>query len=129
MRKIVETREAPAAVGPYVQGVVAAGLVWVSGQIPLDPSTGRLVEGGIEEQTRRALANVRAILEAGGTSLDRVVKTTVYLTDLSEFDAMNRVYAGVFGDVRPTRVTVQVSRLPKDASVEIDAVALGPERG
>jgi len=124
VRTTVDTKAAPAAVGPYAQGVVAAGLVWVSGQIPLDPETGRLVEGGVEEQTRRALANVRAVLEAAGSQLDRVVKATVYLTDLSEFEAMNRVYAETFGSVRPARVTVEVSRLPKDARVEIDAIAL-----
>lgn len=124
MREVVRTSEAPAAVGPYAQGVVAQGFVFVSGQIPLDPSTGTLVGAGVEEQTRRVLRNVVAILDAAGSGVDRVVKTTVYMTDLGEFEAMNRVYAEVFGDTIPARATVQVSRLPRGAAVEIEAVAL-----
>lgn len=124
MMKAVRTGEAPPAVGPYAQGVVAQGFVFVSGQIPLDPFAGTLVSGGIEEQTRRVLRNVAAVLSAAGSGLDRVVKTTVYMTDLGEFEAMNRVYAEVFGDTLPARATVQVSRLPRGASVEIEAVAL-----
>lgn len=124
MREVVRTSEAPAAVGPYAQGVVAQGFVFVSGQIPLDPSTGTLVGAGVEEQTRTVLRNVVAILDAAGSGVDRVVKTTVYMTDLGEFEAMNRVYAEVFGDTIPARATVQVSRLPRGAAVEIEAVAL-----
>ena len=123
-RSTVSTAEAPGAVGPYVQGVRAGDFLFVSGQVALDPATGQLVEGGVEAQTERALKNVRAILEAGGSSLDRVVKATVYLTDLGEFETMNRVYATFFGDSRPARVTVEVSRLPRNAKVEIDAIAI-----
>jgi 2-iminobutanoate/2-iminopropanoate deaminase len=123
-RSTVSTAEAPGAVGPYVQGVCAGDFLFVSGQVALDPATGQLVEGGVEAQTERVLKNVRAILEAGGSSLDRVVKATVYLTDLGEFETMNRVYASFFGDSRPARVTVEVSRLPRNAKVEIDAIAI-----
>lgn len=123
-RSTVSTAEAPGAVGPYVQGVRAGDFLFVSGQVALDPATGQLVEGGVEAQTERVLRNVRAILEAGGSSLDRVVKATVYLTDLGEFETMNRVYASFFGDSRPARVTVEVSRLPRNAKVEIDAIAI-----
>lgn len=122
----VVTQGAPAAIGPYAQGIVAQGWVWVSGQIPLDPATGALVDGGIEEQTRRALRNVAAVLEAAGSGLDEVVRATVYLTDLGEFESMNRVYAEFFSSTRPARACVEVSRLPKGARVEIDAVALAP---
>lgn len=125
MLKVVRTGEAPAAVGPYSQGVSAVGFVFVSGQIPLDPATGTMVPGGVEEQTRRVLRNVAAVLEAAGSGLDRVVKTTVYMTDLGEFDAMNRVYAEAFAGALPARATVQVARLPRGAAVEIDAIALG----
>ncbi|HEX4825196.1 MAG TPA: RidA family protein [Candidatus Polarisedimenticolaceae bacterium] len=120
----VSTEDAPGAVGPYVQGVRAGDFLFVSGQVALDPKTGILVEGGVAEQTERVLKNVRAILEAGGSSLDRVVKATVYLTDLGEFETMNRVYASFFGDSRPARVTVEVSRLPKNGKVEIDAIGI-----
>ncbi len=123
MSDVVRTGGAPAAVGPYAQGRVSGGFVFVSGQIPLDPATGTMVAGGIEEQTRRVLDNVRAILEAAGSGLDRVVRTTVYLADLGQFDAMNRTYAEVFGASLPARATVEVSRLPKGAAVEIDAIA------
>ena len=120
----VSTDDAPNAVGPYVQGVRAGDFLFVSGQVALDPATGQLVDGGVEAQTERVLKNVRAILEAGGSSLDRVVKATVYLTDLGEFETMNRVYASFFGDSRPARVTVEVSRLPRNGKVEIDAIAI-----
>jgi 2-iminobutanoate/2-iminopropanoate deaminase len=124
MRKVIRTDGAPKAIGPYSQGVVGGGCVWVSGQIALDPATGALVEGGVEEQARQALDNLRAVLEAAGTGLDRVVRATVYLTDLGDFDRVNRVYATYFDTDPPARVCIEVSRLPKGAAVEIDAVAL-----
>ena len=124
MRRPVNTHRAPAAVGPYTQAIVADNFVFVSGQIPLDPASGQMVEGGVEEQTRQVLKNVAAILAEAGSSLDRVVKATVYLTDLGEFDAMNRVYGEVFVGTRPARVCVEVSKLPKGARVEIDAIAI-----
>lgn len=123
MRKPVRTDGAPGAVGPYVQGVVAGELVWCSGQIPLDPATGALVDGTIGEQTDRVLRNLGAVLEAAGSSLGRVVRATVYLVDMGDFEEMNRVYAAHFPGDPPARVCVEVSRLPKGARVEIDAVA------
>jgi len=119
----ISTKEAPNAVGPYAQGVRSGGLIFTSGQVALDPATGALVEGGVEAQTRRVMLNLAAILAAGGSGLDRVVKATVYLTDLKTFDEMNRVYGSFFPGDRPARVCVEVSRLPKDALVEIDAIA------
>ena len=119
----IRTNDAPGAIGPYVQGVQAGNLLFVSGQVALDPATGALVAGGIEEQTRRVMRNLEAILTAGGSGLDRVVKATVYLKDFGTFEAMNRVYASFFPGDPPTRVCVEVSRLPKDAMVEIDAIA------
>ena len=124
MKDIISTDRAPAAVGPYSQAVKAAGLVWVSGQIPLDPATGKIVEGGVEAEARQVLRHLGAILEAAGSDLDRVVKATVYLTDLGDFDAVNRVYQECMPSPPPARVCVEVSRLPKGARVEIDAVAL-----
>ncbi len=118
----VQTSAAPKAIGPYVQGVRAGSLLFVSGQVALDPTTGALVDGGIEEQTRRVMTNVAAILTAGGSGLEHVVKATVYLTDLSSFEAMNRVYASFFPGDKPARVCVEVSRLPRNALVEIDAI-------
>jgi 2-iminobutanoate/2-iminopropanoate deaminase len=122
-RQAVTTPHAPAAIGPYSQAVRAGTLLFVSGQVPLDPATGTLVPGGIEEQTRQVLRNLQAILEAAGTSFDAVVRTTVYLTDLSDFAAMNAVYATFVREPFPARATVQVARLPKDAGVEIDVIA------
>jgi 2-iminobutanoate/2-iminopropanoate deaminase len=124
MRKAIRTDRAPAAVGPYSQGISGGGLVWVSGQIPLDPASGRLVEGPIEAQARRALANLAAVLAAGGSGLDRVLRVTVYLTDLADFEAVNAVYAESFPGLPPARTTVQVAALPRGARIEIDAVAL-----
>jgi 2-iminobutanoate/2-iminopropanoate deaminase len=109
---------------PYSQAVAAGGFLYVSGQVGLDPGSGELVAGGIEEQTRRALDNLRAILEGAGSGLDGVVKTTVYMTDLGQFSAMNEVYGGYFGADPPARATVQVAALPAGAVVEIEAVAL-----
>jgi 2-iminobutanoate/2-iminopropanoate deaminase len=124
MRETVRTDKAPAAVGPYSQAVRAGQTVWVSGQIPLDPATGKLVAGDVEEQARQAMRNLGAILEAAGSGFDRVVKATVYLTDLDDFDAVNRVYAEFMPSPPPARVCVEVARLPRGARVEIDAVAL-----
>ncbi|GIW72626.1 MAG: reactive intermediate/imine deaminase [Planctomycetota bacterium] len=122
-RERIETRAAPAAIGPYAQAVRAGNVIYCSGQIPLTPD-GRLVEGGIEAQTRQVLRNLAAVLEAAGASLADVVKTTVYLKDLGEFTAMNAVYAEVFGEHRPARATLEVARLPRDVRVEIDCIAV-----
>ncbi len=124
MREVIATPNAPQAIGPYSQAIRAKGFVFVSGQIPLDPATGQIVEGGVAEQTGRALANLDAVLKAAGSALDQVVRTTVYLKDLGEFAAMNDVYARFFPREAPARATVEVSRLPKDVRVEIDAIAL-----
>jgi 2-iminobutanoate/2-iminopropanoate deaminase len=120
----IQTDRAPQAIGPYSQAIKANGFIFASGQIPLDPATMRIVEGGVEEQTERVLNNLKAVLESAGSSLDRVVKTTVYLADMSEFAAMNEIYARYFGSTKPARATVQVARLPRDVKVEIDVVAL-----
>ena len=123
--RAVRSAAAPAPVGPYAQAVIAGGFVFASGQIPLDPATGRLVPGEIEAQTERVLENLRAVLEAAGTSLERVVRASVYLVDLAVFPRMNAVYARYFtGDPKPARSTVQVAALPLGAQVEIDVVAL-----
>ena len=122
--RTVSTDSAPRAIGPYSQGIAAAGLLFLSGQVALDPKTGALVQGTIREEVARVLENLKAVLEAGGTGLDRVVRTTVYLTSLKEFEAMNEVYARYFGENRPARSTVQVAALPKGARVEIDAIAI-----
>lgn len=123
-RTVVITDQAPAAVGPYSQGVRIGNLVYTAGQIPLDPATGKLVEGGIEAQTRRALQNLQAVLEAAGSSLANVVKTTVFLQDMGDFGAMNGIYAQFFGGSPPARSAVQVAALPLGAQVEIEAIAL-----
>ncbi|RJP19772.1 MAG: RidA family protein [Deltaproteobacteria bacterium] len=123
MRTTVKTEKAPAAIGPYSQAVRCGGFLFCSGQIPLDPATGKIVEGGIAEQTERVLSNLAAVLAAGGSSPASVVKTTVYLTDLSEFPAMNEVYKRFFPGEPPARATVEVSKLPAGARVEIEAVA------
>ena len=122
--KEVRTSAAPEPVGPYSQAVEQDGWIFASGQIPLDPSTGALVAGGIEEQTRRVLANLRAVLEAAGAGFSDVVRTTIYLTDLSTFAQVNAIYAEHFdGDPAPARATVQVAALPLGAHVEIDCIA------
>ena len=123
VRQAVSTPSAPAAIGPYSQGVRAGSLLFVSGQIPIDPSTGTLIEGDIAEQTHRVFRNIGAILEAAGASFDHVVRTTVYLADMSDFAAMNDVYGTYFASPAPARATVQAARLPKDARVEIDVIA------
>ncbi len=122
-RKVVSTASAPGAVGPYSQAIVCDGWVWVSGQIALDPATGDMVGGDVAAQADRALRSLREILEESGSSMERVVKATVYLRDMADFAEVNRVYAGFFGDQPPARVCVAVSGLPKDARVEIDAIA------
>jgi len=121
--KTIKTDKAPAAIGPYSQAVVTGNLVFCAAQIALDPATGNLVAGGIEEQTRRALDNVQAVLMAAKTSLSKAVKTTVFLKDMNDFAAMNKVYAEYFPAEPPARSTVQVARLPKDALIEIEVVA------
>ena len=124
MREIVQTEHAPAAIGPYSQAVRAGGFVFASGQIPLDPLTGEFVAGGVAEQTAQVLNNLRAVLEAAGSGLDRIVKTTVFLADMNDFAAMNEIYGQYFKENPPARATVEAARLPRDARVEIEAVAL-----
>ncbi len=121
--KAITTDRAPKAIGPYAQGVAAGGFLFLSGQIPLDPATGQIVRGTAEDEVVRILENLKAVLVAGGAGLDRVVRTTVFLTDLGDFEAMNAVYARYFGESRPARSTVQVAALPRGARAEIDAVA------
>jgi 2-iminobutanoate/2-iminopropanoate deaminase len=123
MRDAVSSERAPKAIGPYSQAVRAGSLVFVSGQIPLDPATGVMVDGDIAAQTHRVFANLAAILEAAGTSFDRVVRTTVYLADMNDFATVNEVYGSYFSSPAPARATVQAARLPKDARVEIDLIA------
>ncbi len=120
----VQTPDAPAAIGPYSQAVVVGDLVFCSGQIPMDPLTQEVLRGSVAEQTRRVLANLEAVLLAAGSALDKVVKCTVYLRSMDDFAAVNQVYAEVFGHSRPARAAVEVSRLPKDVDVEIEAVAV-----
>ncbi len=124
MKQIVKTERAPGAIGPYSQAVSAGGFIFASGQIPTDPQTGKFVEGGIREQTEQVLRNLSAVLEAAGTSLDRVVKTTVFLADMEDFAAMNEVYGRFFTENPPARATVEAARLPRDARVEIEVIAL-----
>jgi 2-iminobutanoate/2-iminopropanoate deaminase len=122
-KRVIESASAPKAIGPYSQGIAAGGLLFCSGQIPLDPSSGQLVEGDIKVQTRRVLDNLGAVLAAGGASFDAVVRTTIFLVDLGDFNAVNEVYGGYFQKAPPARVTVQVAALPRGARVEIDAIA------
>ncbi len=123
MKRTIQTDRAPQAIGPYSQAVVHNGLCFVSGQIPLDPSTGQLVEGDVAAQTERVMENVQAILIACGSSLALVLKTTVYLKSMDDFPKMNEVYARYFPEDPPARATIQAARLPRDVQVEIDAVA------
>lgn len=123
-RQVIHSDRAPKAIGPYSQAIRAGDFIFCAGQTPIDPATGNLVEGGIEEQTRRVLQNLSAVLAAAGTSFDRVVKTTVFLLDMNEFARMNAVYAEFFSTNPPARSTVQVARLPKDARVEIELIAI-----
>jgi 2-iminobutanoate/2-iminopropanoate deaminase len=123
-REIVQTETAPKAIGPYAQAIKAGGFIYTAGQIPIDPKTGDFVSGGIAAQTRQVLENLKAVLESGGSSLDKVVKATVFLRNMGEFAAMNEVYAEYLGHAKPARSTVAVSELPRGALVEIDLVAL-----
>lgn len=120
--KVVTTSEAPAAIGPYSQGISAGNLLFVSGQIPLDPATGDMVKGGMEEKTHQVLKNLKGVVEAAGATLGHVVKTTIFLVDLNHFLTVNKIYAEYFSGVFPARSTVQVSALPKGADIEIEAL-------
>lgn len=124
MKQEIRTDKAPKAIGPYSQGVVANGFVFVSGQIPFDPATGELVTGSIEDQARRVLSNVAAVLDAAGSSMDKVVKATVFLQDMNDFARMNAVYGEFFKAPYPARAAVQVARLPRDVRIEIEVIAL-----
>ena len=123
-KEIISTDQAPGAIGPYSQAVKIGEMVFVSGQIPIDPLSGNLIEGDIKTQTRQVLKNVTAVLSAAGTSLDRVVKTTVFITNMNDFSLMNEVYAEFFTSMPPARACVEVSRLPKDVLVEVEAIAI-----
>ena len=123
MTEIVATEKAPKALGPYSQAIKVGGFVWCSGQIPIDPAVNAVTATTIEDQTRQAITNLKNVLEAAGTGLDRVVKTTVFISDMNDFAALNAVYAEMFGDTKPARSCVQVARLPKDVKLEIEAVA------
>ena len=130
LKTSILTNNAPAPIGPYNQAIIARGsLVFTAGQIPIDPRTGEIVPGNIEDQTRQVLRNLQAILDEAGASLDMVVKTTVYLKNMSEFGEMNKIYAEFFNALPPARSTVEVARLPKDVKIEIDAIAVIPAQG
>ena len=123
-RTVVSTEAAPGAIGPYSQAIIAGNLVFCSGQVPLDPASGQLVSGTIEEETQRVMENIKAVLAAAGTSLARIVKTTIFLSDMNDFAAVNAAYGAYFPQNPPARSTVQVARLPRDVRVEIEAIAL-----
>ncbi|MEZ5425287.1 MAG: RidA family protein [Pyrinomonadaceae bacterium] len=124
MKEIISTEKAPGAIGPYSQAVKAGNFVFCSGQIPIDPETGEFVSQDVAEQTEQVIKNLKAVLEAAGTGLGNVVKTTVFLADMNDFGAMNEVYAKHFNENKPARATVQAARLPRDARVEIEVIAL-----
>jgi len=124
VKQTIQTEQAPKAIGPYSQAIKSNGFVFASGQIPIDPETGQFVAGGIAEQTQQVIKNLSRVLEAAGSGLDRVVKTTVFLADMEEFAAMNEVYGKFFSAAPPARATVEAARLPRDARVEIEAIAL-----
>jgi len=126
-REAISTEAAPAAIGPYSQGIRCGNLLFISGQLPIDPASGELIAGSVEEKTRRVLNNVRAIAEAAGARLEDTVKTTVFLKDMEDFAAMNAVYAEFFSGMPPARAAVQVAALPKDADIEIEAVVYLPD--
>jgi 2-iminobutanoate/2-iminopropanoate deaminase len=123
MRRAVSSESAPKAIGPYSQAIRAGSLLFLSGQIPLDPATGAMVDGDVASQTHRVFANLKAVLEAAGGTFDNVVRTTVYLADMNDFAVVNEIYGTYFSSPAPARATVQAARLPKDARVEIDAIA------
>jgi 2-iminobutanoate/2-iminopropanoate deaminase len=129
MKKIISTTEAPAAVGPYSQAIRAGNLIFCSGQIPLDPKSGKIVEGDITTQTRRVMENITAVLRAEGLTFENVVKTTIFLTDLGDFQTVNELYGSYFKSDPPARSTVQVSALPKGANVEIEVIAIANTTG
>lgn len=122
--KIISTDKAPAAIGPYSQAIEANGFIFTSGMVPIDPATNTIVEGGVEEQARQAISNVKALLESTGTSLDKVVKTTVFIKNMDDFGKINEIYSEIFGGHCPARSCVEVARLPKDVLIEIEAVAV-----
>ena len=124
MKEVVQTGSAPKAIGPYSQAVRAGNLLFASGQIPIDPASGEFVAGGVAEQTDQVMRNLSAVFEAAGASLGQVVKTTVFLADMNDFTAMNEVYGRFFGENPPARATVEAARLPRDARVEIEAIAV-----
>jgi len=124
MREIIETKAAPSPIGPYSQAVRTNGLIFISGQIPVDAERGMVVAGGIEAQTRQVMKNLSAILSAAGSGFDKVLKTTVFLSNLDDFSAFNQIYGEYLGEAKPARATVQVARLPKEVLVEIEAIAL-----
>jgi len=124
VKETISTENAPGAIGPYSQAVKTGNMVFCSGQIPIDPATGEFVSSDVAEQTRQVLKNLSAVLEAAGINLNNVVKTTVFLADMNDFTAMNDVYAEVFSENKPARATVQAARLPRDARVEIDCIAI-----
>lgn len=122
--QVIVTDKAPAAIGPYSQAVKTGGLLFCSGQIALDPASGEMLQGTVEEETRQVMENLRGVLEAAGIGFERVVKTTIYLTDMADFPAVNQVYASFFDELKPARATVGVAALPRGARVEVEAVAL-----
>ncbi|HET7150636.1 MAG TPA: RidA family protein [Candidatus Acidoferrum sp.] len=124
MKEVISTAHGPKAIGPYSQAIRANGFIFISGQVAFDPATGNLVEGDIAAQTDRVMKNLKAIVEAGGSTLDKVVKTTVFLKDMNEFTKMNEVYGKYFSAAPPARATVEVARLPRDVRVEIELIAL-----
>lgn len=124
MKETISTENAPGAIGPYSQAVKTGNMVFCSGQIPIDPATNEFVSNDVAEQTRQVLKNLTAVLQAAGTNLNNVVKTTVFLADMNDFTAMNEIYAEFFSENKPARATVQAARLPRDARVEIDCIAI-----
>ncbi len=124
MRKTISTEKAPAAIGPYSQGVSVGRFIFVSGQLPMDPGTMKIVEGGIEVQTKQALENLKAVLDEAGTCINNVVKTTLFIKDMEEFSTINKIYATYFRDNKPARACVEVARLPMDVKIEIEAIAI-----
>src|SRR6202171_2079958 len=129
MKKIISTTEAPAAVGPYSQAVRVGSTIYCAGQIPLDPKSGQIVSGGIDAQTRRVLDNITAVLKAEGLTFDNIVKTTIFLTNLGDFQTVNEIYGSYFNQQPPARSTVQVPALPKGANIEIEVIAIADEGG